>query len=123
MLNTEVQPQPARLAFASLAALQARQRSEGPARPMAPRSADNLLLTALHAAMSLEIARDRESLMSVCTLPADARVADFLRFIAESSAARGMRTDQITLRMTRAEIGNHLGLTLESVSRALSPWS
>ena len=31
-----------------------------------------------------------------------------------------MRTDQITLRMTRAEIGNYLGLTLESVSRALS---
>ena len=78
------------------------------------------LLTALHAAMSLEIARERESLMSVCTLPADARVADFLRFIAESLATRGMRTDQITLRMTRAEIGNYLGLTLESVSRALS---
>jgi len=70
--------------------------------------------------MSREIARDRESLMSVCTLPADARVADFLRFIAESLATRGMRTDQITLRMTRAEIGNYLGLTLESVSRALS---
>jgi CRP/FNR family transcriptional regulator, anaerobic regulatory protein len=78
------------------------------------------LLTALHGGMSLEIARDRESLMSVCTLPADARVADFLRFIAESLATRGMRTDQITLRMTRAEIGNYLGLTLESVSRALS---
>jgi len=31
-----------------------------------------------------------------------------------------MRTDQITLRMTRAEIGNYLGMTLESVSRALS---
>ncbi len=78
------------------------------------------LLTALHDAMSLEIARERESLMSVCTLPADARVADFLRFIAESMSTRGMRTDQITLRMTRAEIGNYLGLTLESVSRALS---
>ncbi len=78
------------------------------------------LLSALHGAMSLEIARDRESLMSVCTLPADARVADFLRFIAESLATRGLRTDQITLRMTRAEIGNYLGLTLESVSRALS---
>ena len=31
-----------------------------------------------------------------------------------------MRTDQITLRMTRAEIGNYLGMTLETVSRALS---
>jgi CRP/FNR family transcriptional regulator len=78
------------------------------------------LLGALHNAMSVEIARDRDSLMSVCTLPADARVADFVRIIAESMANRGMRTDTITLRMTRAEIGNHLGLTLESVSRALS---
>ena len=78
------------------------------------------LLPMLHEAMSREIARDRDSLMSVCTLPADARVADFLRYWAESLAARGMRNDQITLRMTRAEIGNYLGMTLETVSRALS---
>ncbi len=78
------------------------------------------LLTALHEAMSREMARDRDSLMSVCTLPADARVADFLRYWADSLAKRGLRTDQITLRMTRAEIGNYLGMTLESVSRALS---
>ena len=79
-----------------------------------------VLLTVLHEAMSREIAQDRNSLMSVCTLPADARVADFLRYWAESLARRGLRTDQITLRMTRAEIGNYLGMTLESVSRALS---
>jgi CRP/FNR family transcriptional regulator len=78
------------------------------------------LLTVLHEAMSREIARDRDSLMSVCTLPADARVADFLRYWADSLAKRGMRTDQFTLRMTRAEIGNYLGMTLETVSRALS---
>ena len=78
------------------------------------------LLTALHEAMSREIACDRDSMMSVCTLPADARVADFLRYWAESLAKRGLRTDQITLRMTRAEIGNYLGMTLETVSRALS---
>ncbi len=78
------------------------------------------LLTLLHEAMSREIGRDRDSLMSICSLPADARVADFLRYWAESLARRGLRTDQITLRMTRAEIGNYLGMTLESVSRALS---
>ena len=78
------------------------------------------LLAVLHEAMSREIARDRDSLMSLCTLPADARVAEFLRWWAESLAKRGLRTDQITLRMTRAEIGNYLGMTLESVSRALS---
>ena len=78
------------------------------------------LLTVLHEAMSREIAHDRDSLMSVCTLPADARVAEFLRYWAESLANRGLRTDPFTLRMTRAEIGNYLGLTLETVSRALS---
>ena len=78
------------------------------------------LLPLLHAAMSREIAGDRDSLMSVCTLPADARVADFLRYWAESLARRGLRNDQITLHMTRADIGNYLGMTLETVSRALS---
>jgi len=78
------------------------------------------LLNALHEAMSRVIANDSDSMMSVCTLPADARVAEFLRYWAKSLADRGMRTDQITLRMTRAEIGNYLGMTLESVSRALS---
>lgn len=78
------------------------------------------LLQVLHSAMSREIAHDRDSLMSICTLPADARVAEFLRHWADSLAERGMRTDEITLRMTRAEIGNYLGMTLESVSRALS---
>lgn len=78
------------------------------------------LLTVLHEAMSREIGRDRESLMSLCTLPADARVAEFLRCWASSLAERGLRYDQITLRMTRAEIGNYLGMTLETVSRALS---
>ncbi len=78
------------------------------------------LLTALHEAMSRELTRDHDSMLSLCTLPADARVAGFLRYWADALAQRGLRTDQITLRMTRAEIGNYLGMTLESVSRALS---
>ena len=78
------------------------------------------LLTILHEAMSRVIAHDRDSLMSVCTMPANARVADFLRLWAEALTTRGMRADQIALRMTRAEIGNYLGMTLETVSRALS---
>ena len=78
------------------------------------------LLTMFHEAMSREIAHDRDSMMSLCTLPADARVAEFLRYWADSLAKRGLRTDQIALRMTRAEIGNYLGMTLETVSRALS---
>jgi CRP/FNR family transcriptional regulator, anaerobic regulatory protein len=79
-----------------------------------------LLLALVHTAMSREITRDRESMLSLCTLPADARVADFLRGWAEALAERGLRTDQITIHMTRAEIGNYLGMKLETVSRALS---
>lgn len=78
------------------------------------------LMNVMHQAMSREIGRDRDTMLSLCTLPADARVADFLRYWADALAVRGLRTDQITLRMTRAEIGNYLGMTLESVSRALS---
>ena len=78
------------------------------------------LLKMLHEAMSREIGRERDAMMSLATLPADARVAEFLRGWADALATRGLRTDQITLRMTRAEIGNHLGMTLETVSRALS---
>jgi CRP/FNR family transcriptional regulator len=78
------------------------------------------LLGLLHSAMSREITRDRDSLLSLCTLSADARVAEFLRYWADAMAQRGLRNDQITLRMTRAEIGNYLGMTLETVSRALS---
>lgn len=82
--------------------------------------ANRELLTMFHEAMSRQIAHDRDSMMSLCTLPADARVAEFLRYWADSLARRGLRTDQIALRMTRAEIGNYLGMTLETVSRALS---
>lgn len=78
------------------------------------------LLALLHDQMSREISRDRDSMLALCTLGADARVADFLRYWADSLARRGLRTDQITLRMSRAEIGNYLGMTLETVSRALS---
>jgi CRP/FNR family transcriptional regulator len=78
------------------------------------------LLGLMHAAMSRQMARERESLLSLCTLSADARVADFLRQWVQALAQRGLRTDRITLCLSRAEIGNYLGMTLESVSRALS---
>lgn len=78
------------------------------------------LLHTLCTAMSGQLARERDGRLALSTLPADARVANFLRVWAESLAERGLRTDQITLGMTRAEIGKHLGMTLETVSRAFS---
>lgn len=78
------------------------------------------LMATVHEAMSDEIMREREALTALCALPAAARVVTFLHNWADSLAARGLRTDQISLRLTRAEIGNYLGLTLETVSRVLS---
>jgi CRP/FNR family transcriptional regulator, anaerobic regulatory protein len=87
---------------------------------MAACAAHPPLMAMLHAEMSRIMSRERDALMALTTLSADARVAEFLRLMADALESRGLRTDQITLRMTRAEIGNYLGLTLESVSRALS---
>jgi CRP/FNR family transcriptional regulator len=79
-----------------------------------------LLMRLVLAAISAQLARNRDAALSMGTLSADARVADFLLQWANSLAERGMRTDQINVHMSRADIGNYLGLRLESVSRALS---
>ena len=78
------------------------------------------LLHVMHVAMSAQLAREREWRLALSTLPADARLADFLRSWAQRLAHRELRTDHVTLRLTRAEIGNYLGMTLETVSRSFS---
>jgi CRP/FNR family transcriptional regulator len=71
-------------------------------------------------AISEQLARNRDLALSLRTLSADARVAEFVLQWARSLAERGRRTDQFTLCMSRADIGDFLGLRLESVSRALT---
>lgn len=78
------------------------------------------MMAVVHEAMSAEITHERQSLMSVCTLASLARVAEFLCAWARSMHQRGLRADELTLRMTRADLGNYLGMTLETVSRCLS---
>ncbi len=78
------------------------------------------MMAVVHEAMSTEITQERQSLMSVCTLASLARVAEFLCAWARSMHQRGLRADELTLRMTRADLGNYLGMTLETVSRCLS---
>lgn len=78
------------------------------------------LLAALQVEMSRDIALGSELMLSLCTLPAVARVAQFLMRWAGSLEMLGHSVGRITLRMTRAEIGNFLGMTVESVSRAMS---
>ncbi|MEI8169515.1 MAG: Crp/Fnr family transcriptional regulator [Rhodoferax sp.] len=78
------------------------------------------LMRLVMAAICAQLAHNREATLSMGTLPADARVADFLLQWAHALSERGMRTDQINIHMSRAEMGNYLGLRVESVSRALT---
>jgi len=81
---------------------------------------DPQLMRLVLAAVSAQLARNRDASLSMGTLSADARVADFLFQWALSLEERGMRTDEFDLHLSRADIGSYLGLRLESVSRALS---
>lgn len=69
--------------------------------------------------LARELRRDWSWMLDLSTLSADARVARFLSDLSERLAALGYSAHQVVLRMTRAEIGSFLGLTLETVTRAL----
>ena len=51
---------------------------------------------------------------------ADAKLAMFLRLIEELQIARGEKTAEIFLPMSRSDIGDYLGMTLAAVSRAFA---
>jgi CRP/FNR family transcriptional regulator len=74
----------------------------------------------LQRVMSLEIVQKQRLMLLLGGTAADQRVAAFLLDLAQRAGARGFSPSSLLLRMTRREIGSLLGLTLETVSRALS---
>lgn len=70
--------------------------------------------------LGCELSERNELLLSIGTLTADARVARFLLRLGKRHEALGYSEQCFTLRMTREDIGKHLGLKLETVSRSLS---
>lgn len=51
--------------------------------------------------------------------PAEERLAAFLISLSDRFSKRGFSSSDFTLPLTRQEIGNHLGLALETISRLL----
>ncbi|HWK61632.1 MAG TPA: helix-turn-helix domain-containing protein [Eoetvoesiella sp.] len=69
---------------------------------------------------SHEIKRSQQLVMSLGVLRSEQRLAAFLLSISQRLAALGYSSSEFVLRMSREEIGNYLGLTLETVSRLFS---
>lgn len=70
--------------------------------------------------MSREIADDQQLITLLSKSSADARVASLILSISTRNARRGLSARQLRLTMSRVDIGNYLGLTVETVSRVFS---
>jgi CRP/FNR family transcriptional regulator len=73
-----------------------------------------------HQTMGAEIVRDHGMMLLLGAMHADERVAMFLLQISRRLEAHGHAGNRFRLPMARHEIGNYLGLKLETVSRAFS---
>ena len=74
----------------------------------------------LHRLLAREVVGDQNLMLSLGRMHAEERVAAFLLGLARSHERRGLSHSQFTLPMSREDIGNYLGLTLETVSRCLT---
>lgn len=79
-----------------------------------------LLLRRFHQIMSEEIRRQQNLMILLGNMRAEQRFAVFLVTLAARYAARGYSSTRFELRMSRDDIANHLGLTIESISRLLA---
>jgi CRP/FNR family transcriptional regulator, anaerobic regulatory protein len=70
--------------------------------------------------MSREIVREHGLMALLGTMNAEERLAAFLLNISQRLKARGYSSSEFHLRMSRAEIGNYIGMKLETVSRTFS---
>lgn len=70
--------------------------------------------------LSGDISRDQGLMLLLGSMSAEQRLAAFLLSLSRRHLRLGFSATRFVLRMTREEIGNYLGLTLETVSRLFS---
>lgn len=70
--------------------------------------------------MSSEIRTDQEMLMLLNHKNAEQRLASFLSALSQRFKSRSLSATEYRLSMTRSEIGNYIGLTVETISRLLN---
>lgn len=69
--------------------------------------------------MSSEIKTDQEMILLLSKMSAEEKLAAFLVNLSDRYFARGFSAKEFRLTMTRGDIGNYLGLTIETISRLL----
>lgn len=69
--------------------------------------------------MSGEIKSDQEMILLLSKKSAEERLAAFIYNLSRRFAQRGFSPREFRLTMTRSDIGNYLGLTVETISRLL----
>lgn len=74
----------------------------------------------VHRLFSAEIVRESGMMVMLADMSAEQRLASFLLNFASRMQSHGYSGTDLRLRMTRAEIGSYLGMTLETVSRTFS---
>ncbi|MEK9969424.1 MAG: cyclic nucleotide-binding domain-containing protein, partial [Ferrovibrio sp.] len=74
----------------------------------------------LLAVAESEIAAAQEQILLLGRKTAMERIASFLLLQSARMKARGMADNPVLLPMTRAEVGDYLGLTIETVSRCFT---
>ncbi len=70
--------------------------------------------------MSQQLINQQKSAFVISSLPVDAKVAKFLLNLSFKFKSLGYSEKSFLLRMSREEIGSYLGVSLETVSRAIS---
>ena len=70
--------------------------------------------------MGQEIVRELRLVVLLASMNAEERLANFLLGLSGQMAERGYSPSDFHMRMTRADIGSYLGLSLETVSRTFS---
>ena len=70
--------------------------------------------------MSREIRDDQQMMLLLSKKTADERIATFLVNLSARFSARGYSASQFRLSMSRNEMGNYLGLAVETVSRVFT---
>jgi len=83
-------------------------------------SSDAAAALRLNKAIAQETNHYRRLLMVLTSMNSEERIASFLLDISERMAASGYSPREFVLKMTREDIARHLGMKIETVSRAFT---